>query len=488
MLPLNFATKQFFFCEADDIILEKEKNWSLPIYLTVFLTGCQIFPFQKCEMIISGRMVFLTKNPLRKVHPIVLAILLLAGAVAATMGANAAEKNTAGENLESTVPVLASEQKTEIEEMPEQKEQKGEEEMRAVWVPYMNLTMSNGDGSAATFYETFDKIVEGAKEKGMNTLIVHVRPFGDSLYPSEYFPWSSILTGTQGIHPGYDPLEYMVEAAHQAGMEIHAWVNPLRIQSKNTPEVLAQSNPYNQWKQDPEKAGWTVDLSTGKYYNPAYPEVRQLIADGVKEIVTLYNVDGVQFDDYFYPTESKTFDSAAYQEYLADLPEGEAAMELGDWRRENINELVAQCYEAVKEANPKAVFGISPQGNITNDWNMGADVARWCSTSGYIDYICPQLYVNFEHPTLPYDGAAEEWRELVTSEEVDLYLGLAVYKAGSDSDEGTWKNSSDILARQIELGRELGCDGFMFYSWDYLMGEQAEEEVANAMKVLSGES
>lgn len=133
----------------------------------------------------------------------------------------------------------------------------------------------------------------------MNTLVVHVRPFGDALYKSAYFPWSHIVGGTQGVNPGYDPLKDMVAAAHKAGMKIHAWVNPMRIQISGTPSILAQTNLYNTWKSDPAKAGWVVDSGNGKYYNPAYQEVRKLIADGVKEIAQNYDVDGIQFDDYF---------------------------------------------------------------------------------------------------------------------------------------------------------------------------------------------
>ena len=129
-----------------------------------------------------------------------------------------------------------------------------EEEMRAVWVPFMSLTMSSeNDKSEAAFQKKFDEIVKTSKEKGMNTLIVQVRPFGDAFYRSSLFPWSHLLTGTQGQDPGYDPLEYMVKAAHENGLEIHAWVNPLRIQLNTNPSELAENNPYTQWSQDESK-------------------------------------------------------------------------------------------------------------------------------------------------------------------------------------------------------------------------------------------
>lgn len=360
-----------------------------------------------------------------------------------------------------------------------------EDEMRAVWVPYMSLAMSSqADQSQAAFQKKFDAIVSNAKSKGMNTLIVHVRPFGDALYQSDYFPWSHILTGVQGVNPGYDPLAYMVQASHKAGLKIHAWVNPLRIRTNNTPTVLAQSNPYYKW-QVQKLSGRTVTLDNGIYYNPAYPEVLKLITDGVAEIVKKYDVDGVQFDDYFYPTESSIFDTGSYGAYLAEAKKNGTAMDLFEWRRANVNKMVSMVYREIKSIKPSVVFGISPQANVQNDLRMGADVVSWASTAGYVDYICPQLYVNFENPILPFDDGAKQWRQMVTAKGVQLYFGLAVYKAGSDADEGTWKKSSDILKKQIELGRQVGSGGFMFYAYDQLDAEHSREEVQNAIKLLN---
>jgi len=146
---------------------------------------------------------------------------------------------------------------------------------------------------------------------------------------------------------------------------------------------------------------------------------------------------------------------------------------------------VSLVYSEVKTVKPKLLFGIAPQGNVLNDLSMGADVPSWCSAQGYVDYICPQLYVNFDNKVLPFDTAAESWRKMVTNTNVKLYLGLAVYKSGSDADSGTWKKSSNILAQQVELGRKTSCDGFMFYSWDYLNTDQTKDEVQNVMKVLN---
>ena len=315
--------------------------------------------------------------------------------------------NNEGQTVSSQTSSIAAEQ-TNTEPVVSNTEEE-EEEMRAVWVPFMSLTMSSeNDKSEAAFQKKFDEIVKTSKEKGMNTLIVQVRPFGDAFYRSSLFPWSHLLTGTQGQDPGYDPLEYMVKAAHENGLEIHAWVNPLRIQLSTNPSELAENNPYTQWSQDESKKRWVVEYESGKYFNPAYAEVRKYIADGVKEIVQNYDVDGIQFDDYFYPTQDSVFDQAEYDAYKEEASQNGVPMELLEWRQANINAMVSQVYAEVRQAKPEVVFGISPQGNLQNCLNMGADVQTWCSTQGYIDYICPQLYVNFEHQVLPFGSAVKE--------------------------------------------------------------------------------
>lgn len=418
---------------------------------------------------------------LRLRHPRLLAVGLLMGAVVVTMAAGSfasAGSDGTGSSLPETSDTESKKgtttQLTEVSQT---------EEMRAVWVPVMSLQM-NGEGEAA-FQKKFDEIISTSLEKGMNTLIVHVRPFGDSFYPSEYFPWSHALSGTQGVDPGYDPLAYMVEAAHKAGLAIHAWVNPLRIQASSTPSILSQDNPYTLWKGDSEKKDWTVKTDSGIYYNPAIPEVRSYIADGVAEIVEKYPVDGVQFDDYFYPTQDESFDETAYQTYCEQAKkDGYSALSLSQWRKANINALVSLVYQKIKEVNPKTVFGISPQGNLSNNDALGADVASWCSAKGYLDYICPQMYVNFENDALPFTETIETWKNLITEDSIAFYVGLAVYKAGSDVDGGTWEKSGDILSRQVMAGREIDCDGFMFYSYDYLDTDQTREEMENVMKVF----
>lgn len=391
------------------------------------------------------------------------------------------------QNGTSTAPTATHVTVTQSEPAQVVEDTKETDEFLAMWVPYFSLDMSGEkDKSEAAFQKKFDAVIQKAKESKMNTLIVQVRPFGDSFYPSRYFPWSGYLTGTQGIDPGYDPLELMITDCHDAGLEFHAWINPLRLQTNGVPKTMADSNPYLLWRGDKEKTDWCLpwESTESVYLNPGIPEVRQYIANGIQEIVENYDVDGIHFDDYFYPTKEQSFDAATYQQYKKTLATGKTPLSQAEWRKANISSLVSLVYTTIKSVKQGVVFGISPQGNVENDLAIGADVAAWCSTTGYVDYICPQLYYNFENPTLPFDRAANQWREMVSNSEMKLYFGLGVYKANSDLDEGTWKKSDDILAQQVEYGRTVGCDGFAFYSYENLKRGDAQEEFRNVMKIL----
>ncbi|MDQ5984169.1 MAG: hypothetical protein RUMPE_01207 [Eubacteriales bacterium SKADARSKE-1] len=358
-------------------------------------------------------------------------------------------------------------------------------EMRAIWVPYMDLDMKGTDYSQTSFQKKFDCIVNESKSFNMNTLIVHVRPFGDALYPSKISPWSHIISGTQGNDPGYDPLKYMVEKTHQAGMKIQAWINPLRVQLANQPEIISNDSPFSKWKRSDNlnTSDIVVDLGAEKYYNPGYPEIRKLIIDGVKEVVSNYDVDGIHFDDYFYPKNNETFDTACYNEYCSKIKQGQALDHL-KWRTANISSLIAGVYSAIKSIKPNIEFGISPECNISNDLEVGADVYSWMKSPGYLDYICPQTYVNFENPNLPFSKSVDEWKSLIKGDNIKLYYGIGVYKAGSDLDEGTWKKSNNILMHQVEYARSVGCDGFMLFSYGDLKKPQSKEEVINVMKLF----
>lgn len=354
-------------------------------------------------------------------------------------------------------------------------EKAGVEEMKdlaGVWVPYMSL--ATAEHTQEAFENNFKGIADEAKAMGLNALFVHVRAFADSLYPSAYFPWSHVVTGEQGVDPGFDPLAFMVEYTHGLGMEFHAWINPLRVKTAETPAALAAGNPYSAMQADCPY--YFMEWDGGVYLDPAYPYVRSLVADGAAEIAEKYEVDGIHFDDYFYPAEDPALDGEAYALYVENV---ETPLDLLAWRRANINALVAEVYRKVKKVRPQAVFGISPQGNIANDEAMGADVRAWCASPGYVDYICPQLYYSFENQALGYGEALAQWQALPKHENLRFYAGLALYKAGTDADGGTWLLGNDIIRRQIEAAQAAECSGVVLYSSAYLHTEQTRAEVEN---------
>ncbi len=350
--------------------------------------------------------------------------------------------------------------------------------MRGLWVSFITLDMTDTDKTFESFKAKFNKIVMTAKEYKLNTLIVQVRPFCDALYKSSIFPYSHILTGTQGKDPGYDALEYMCEHAHLNGLKLHAWINPYRVSTASSPEKLAKNNPYNQNKDI------ALELESGIILNPAKKATRKLIVDGVKEIIENYDIDGIQFDDYFYPTDTGNEDIADYNNYKKALSTNSAIQSHTEWRFWNVNTMIAEVYATVKAADKNIVFGISPQGNIENNKALYADITTWCKTYGYADYICPQMYYSTENPSLSFEDSLIEWNNLNYHSDISVYIGLGAYKAGSDADNGTWLDNSNILATELQLLRKYKYDGFMIYDYSAFENEKASDELKNLLSAI----
>ena len=415
---------------------------------------------------------------IKKYHYVIAVLILVAAVFLAMKSAAGREKDAGPRAAENSVEVVFSSTAPEQEDSnAAETNAKAEEPLVGVWIPYMALDVTEKTEEA--FKENFDAKLAAAKSVGANAVFVHVRPFADSLYPSEYESWSHLLTGTQGKDPGYDPMEYMVNAAHEQNMQFHAWINPLRIASTTIPPELDENGFYMQnYVNHPE---YFMAYNSGIYYNPASAYIRNRIADGAAEIAEKYDVDGIHFDDYFYPTDDESIDA---EQYAAYVKETEEPLTLHEWRTANVNALIAAVYSRVKEADENVQFGISPQGNLENNEMINADVYTWCAQAGYIDYVCPQLYYSFENEALPFETALQNWCALKRLPSIKLYIGLAVYKAGTDADNGTWLNTTDTLAKQIDCAKEAGADGVVLYAVDHLTGENAKAEMANAVPEL----
>lgn len=356
-----------------------------------------------------------------------------------------------------------------------------DEEMRGVWVSYMELSMENESSKTQkAFEDKFTKIAQKCRESGFNTLIVQVRPFCDALYKSSYFPWSHILTGTQGENPQYDALQIMCDICKENNLKIHAWINPYRVSSNETPKKLSDNNPYI------KNTEIGIKTDNGIFLDPSNETAQQLISDGVKEIAENYDVDGIQFDDYFYPTEDESFDKKQYEAYIEKYGK-ENSMSLDNWRMQNVNTLICKVYRTIKSVDSSVEFGISPQGNIGNNDGLYADVKSWCTCKGFADYICPQIYFSLENPALTFEDCLDSWTSLDFDENVKLYVGLGGYKAGNgEYDEKTWLLSDSILADEYDiLCNNKSVRGFMLYSYSCLEDDTAKKEINNLINTLN---
>lgn len=293
----------------------------------------------------------------------------------------------------------------------------------------------------------------------------------------------------------------MVEAAHDRGLQIHAWLNPYRVTLGETNvSALSSDNQARKWrKSSASKKRNVLTYGGNLYYNPAKSDVRNLIVNGVMEIVENYDVDGIHFDDYFYPTlgsdYKKVFDYTEYKSYVSSCKANSTTpASIVTWRRKNVNKLVSTVYKAIKEENKNVQFGISPAGNINNLYASDryyVDVKTWMKSEKYVDYVCPQIYWSFEHSICPYDKTVNAWGDLKKSDTVKLYVGIAAYRAGISSSEAKaigdtgWAKSSEQLKKQVQYGRNTEMvDGYMFYRYDNLVSSKLKKEVANLKKVL----
>jgi len=236
---------------------------------------------------------------------------------------------------------------------------------------------------------------------------------------------------------------------------------------------LSESNPYV------TNSEIGFETNSGIFLNPADIRARELIINGVKEIVMNYQIDGIQFDDYFYPEDIIDEDKSYYDKYLQSINPSSTPLTMDEWRENNINLLISETYMAIKEINKNVKFGISPQGNISNNKNIYADVKSWCEIEGYIDYICPQLYYSINNPTLSFEEALKDWKEIEFHSQIEVYIGLAAYKAGSDEDAGTWQTKDNNLKEELNLLRKYGFDGFIIYEYRSLKDHNTQKEIEN---------
>ena len=365
---------------------------------------------------------------------------------------------------------------------------KNHENIKAMWLSQFDLSSvyaTNRQQRALQEYRSLlVQMLDRVVETGINTVIVQVRPYMDSMYPSEFYPMSKYVVGEYGEEAVYDPFAVLIEEAHLRGLAVHAWINPLRGMLTEEIEPIGEEFPVKQFYLDSVANGTVLVEHDGRWYlNPAYEAARQLIVNGAREILMNYPVDGLHMDDYFYPSGcTEAFDVQAYAAYTAENGE----IPLMAFRRECVNMLVRELYAMVKDTNASVLFGISPGGNMNTNYHyLGADVYTWCSEAGYIDYICPQVYWGMEHETYDFIKVCNTFDEMITAEGIKLIIGMTVSKAktGYDQYAGTgqweWRDNKDVLYRCLQYTQTLQhCVGVSYFCYQYFYDPQTGASVA----------
>lgn len=355
--------------------------------------------------------------------------------------------------------------------------------MKAVWVSYIDIQYYLRGENEAGFRNNFSQMCDETINAGCNTMIVQVRPFSDAIYPSNYFPWSTTIS-SDGSPLSYDPLDIMVSIAHSKGIKFEAWVNPFRISSSTSKTDKLKSGTYyssnqikyNSWKNSGMTHEYTYDGNTCLGLNPSNANARQLVIDGIKEIVTNYDVDGIVFDDYFYIWKMDNEGSSS---------ETQA-------RKNNINSLVRGIYSAIKSIDSSVTFGISPAGSLSNVRYDGADVDTWLSSSGYVDYIAPQLYFSNYYYSNYTNGYMDLYQNYLNSwvsinkNDTPMYVALALYKCGqSYSQDQGWGNSTNNLQKQWVAASNAGCEGYSLFSYRYIFDGKCTPELNNLNNTIN---
>lgn len=318
---------------------------------------------------------------------------------------------------------------------------------RLNWPPsYAVITSPTDEVNQKKQKDAMITMLDAFAAANQNIVFFQVRSRCDAMYKSSYEPWSADLVTTRGLDPGYDPLQFVIEEGHKRGLEIHAWVNPYRFESQ-AGQWSGLAGDYASTNPD-----WIIQVGNATILNPGKPEVRDRITQVIEEIVQNYDVDGVVFDDYFYLQGITTQDATEQQLYK---PEG---MSLGDWRRDNVNKMIAQVYEMIQTKKPYVRFGVSPAGiwggsaeaaykyGVTQPIGIGngyayngiyCDPLAWLSEAS-VDYISPQIYWTTGSGSTDYGVLAEWWSN------IGQRFSRHFYSSQSISDLDPWK----IIARR----------------------------------------
>jgi len=347
-------------------------------------------------------------------------------------------------------------------------------EMRAVWI----ATVANIDWPSQRNLNVKQQkaellqILDSCAALNINTIVLQIRPTADAFYTSTLEPWSHWLTGKQGVRPQtfYDPLQFAIDESHKRFIDVHVWLNPYRVTNSDNLDLLSKDHLYYKNKDLFVKYG-------GKYYfDPGLDETRAFLNKVVEDIVQRYDVDAIHFDDYFYPYKVANEEFPDYKSFR-DNPRGYSPMQKDDWRRNNVNMIIAELQQTIKSIKPWVEFGISPfgvwrnkssdprgsdtQAGVQNYDDLYADILKWLN-EGTIDYVTPQLYWEIGKKVADYAVLAKWWSE--NSYGKNLYVGLYATQLGNKDAAAAWRKGNE-LARQMQHNKAYKeIDGVILFS------------------------
>ena len=348
-------------------------------------------------------------------------------------------------------------------------------EFRGVWTATVsNIDWPSRAGLTADQQRAeLATILDRAVAAGMNAVVLHVRPAGDALYRSSIEPWGRMLTGTQGVDPGYDPLEFAVAEAHRRGLELHAWINPFRAGLSADSATMASTHLFN------TRRDLVRVYGTQLWMDPGEPEVQDHSMRVVRDIVRRYDVDAVHLDDYFYPYPQGTLpfpDSATHARYGGGVP-------LADWRRANVDRFIERLYGEVHAEKGWVRVGISPFGI----WRPGvpagitgfdayasiyADARKWIN-NGWLDYLAPQLYWRIDPPQQSFPVLLDWWISQNAHGRF-VWPGIATYRVY----EGTPLFTTGEIVNQVAAARARPTRGVLFYNTTSTLSRNGGEVAA----------
>lgn len=342
-------------------------------------------------------------------------------------------------------------------------------EFRGVWVATVaNIDWPSKPGlNVEKQKQELIELLDLHKANGMNAILFQVRPSADAFYAKSREPWSRWLTGTQGIapNPSYDPLAFAIAEAHKRGMELHAWFNPYRA---TTSPTAAQSFDHMTRK----RPDLFFTYGGKKQFDPGIPEVREYIVQVILDVVKGYDVDGIHFDDYFYPypiSGQRINDDATFSKYANGFTN------INDWRRNNVDLLIKQLDDSIHHHKKYVKFGVSPFGiwknknedpegsatsGLSNYTELYADSRKWVK-EGWVDYINPQIYFTFTRRVAPFGTLVDWWSNNAYGRH--LYIGQGAYLVNQKM-EAAWRSPSQIPDQIRYIRNNNRVQGSVYFS------------------------